>query len=185
MQVGGGALLRAQIGGCDAPAIAGRDRLTSAEISYVMGRRAACRASWQACSEMVQRSVHDVRMACDPEYAKAFAAPEAVARVAEVASVKRSTLANTDAAAGRVLKALGSLARKFPSRMGADDTPRITAAAVASSMGVTASWVGQRLRRLNMLGLVTCDHPSGDQVRMWAVSARGLAEIALLDAGGQ
>lgn len=46
-----------------------RARMGRYEIELVQQKRRACRASWQDCANMVGRSVHDVRVACDPAYA--------------------------------------------------------------------------------------------------------------------
>ncbi|WP_181242652.1 hypothetical protein [Caulobacter vibrioides] len=52
-----------------------RSRIERYEMDMVRERRRTVRASWQACAEMVGRSVHDVRLACDPDYRPDFVAP--------------------------------------------------------------------------------------------------------------
>lgn len=62
-----------------------RDPMTVLEAAEVLNWKARTRSSWQAAAGYAGRCQHDVRMACDPEYAhrngkpaQAFAA--AVAR---------------------------------------------------------------------------------------------------------
>jgi hypothetical protein len=74
----GGAILAVALNGNGAYAVSWRDRLSNHEVQYVRERRQAVRASWQDCARMVDRPVHDVRMACDPDYAKAHDAPASV-----------------------------------------------------------------------------------------------------------
>ena len=170
MQIGGGALIRAQVGGHDVPATAGRDRLTPGEIAYVLDRRAACRASWQACAEMVQRSIHDVRMACDPDYAKAHAVPRIVAQI-------RVPLRAFDEIELRVLNALASVWQgDIGDRKGW--RAEIAGGALAEWLGISRNKVGSLLPPLEQRGLVLARRlPTGRMA--WRLSREGVAMLGL------
>jgi hypothetical protein len=170
MQMGGGALLRAQVGGCDMPARAARDRLTASEISYVLGRREACRASWQACGEMVRRSVHDVRMACDPDYAKAHADTVAF----EQPRVRLRDFGEVE------LRLLNVLACVWQGEV--DDRrgwrAEIAVKALAEWVGVGANKVGALLGPLEQRGLVHSRRlPTGRMA--WRLSREGVALLGV------
>ncbi|MBQ1542771.1 MAG: hypothetical protein IIZ63_12270 [Caulobacteraceae bacterium] len=46
-----------------------REPVSAVEIAFVTEKR-RLRASWDACAAMLDRSVHDLRLACDPSYAR-------------------------------------------------------------------------------------------------------------------
>lgn len=176
MQMGGGATLRSQIGGHDLAPTATRERLTAGEIAYVAERRRSVRASWQACATILSRPVHDVRMACDAEYAAQFNRDRPLAMASRS---YRPVLDDALGGPGKVLLALGSLERKFPSRSSA---PRVSASAVAGTLGVGSVWVGQRLRRLESLGLVLGERAGrGSENKLWCLTDRGRAEVERLE----
>lgn len=177
MQMGGGALIRAQIAAHDAAPTATRERLTAGEIAYVEDRRRSVRASWQACATIISRPVHDVRMACDADYARAYRGDEAPAVVSRGYA---PVLGDDETGPSRVLLALATLERRYPSRSG-DAAPRITAVAVAVTMGMSSVWVGHRMRKLELLGLALGDRRPGASGKLWCLTARGKAEARHLE----
>lgn len=51
-----------------------RDPIGKEERDFVRKQRRLYRSSWQDCAVMIDRSIHDTRMACDPDYGPAIIA---------------------------------------------------------------------------------------------------------------
>lgn len=66
--IGGSRPLGAIVGEINIPVGGRREPIGEVEVRFAQERRFTVRASWQAVAEMLQRPIHDVRMAADPEY---------------------------------------------------------------------------------------------------------------------
>lgn len=132
------------------------------EIDLVLDRRARFRASWQDCAAMVDRAVHDVRMACDPAYAA-----ENKPRV--IVAAPASALKDLTPVEARVLDMLGQFAAW--AREGQRDGFRASATELAHALGLGANTVGKALMVMEQRGLT--DWRGRSEARQWSLSPAG------------
>lgn len=121
-----------------------RARMGRYEIELVQQKRRSCRASWQDCANMVGRAVHDVRLACDPDYAAAYSMP----RIAE-----KSPLVELLDLELRALSSLADFEVRY--RSGERSSRGVTTTELAKSLGVGGNVVGRAITRLEIMALVT------------------------------
>lgn len=132
------------------------------EIDLVLDRRSRFRASWQACAEMVDRSVHDVRMACDPAYAS-----ENKPRV--IAATPVSTLKDLTPIEARVLDMLGQFSAWARGGQRQSFSATVTELAHALGMGVKAA--SAALVAMEQRGLT--DWRGRPDIRQWRLTPTG------------
>lgn len=120
-----------------------RCRMERHEMNLVQERRRTVRASWQACAQMVGRSVHDVRLACDPDYH-----PDMVAEVVK----PRLRLRDFDEASLRLLNALAEFGQAYDANERRQRD--VTISELVVRLGVGANKVGATLPELEKRGVV-------------------------------
>lgn len=132
------------------------------EIDLVLDRRARFRASWQHCAAMVDRSVHDVRMACDPDYAKAH----------RMQACEGSATTGLEKLASQEIQVLDMLAQfAAGARQGWRDSCAANATELARAVGIAVNAMGKVLAQLEAKGLIIWRGRS--DVRQWRLSAAG------------
>jgi hypothetical protein len=141
-----------------------RARMEGYEIQMVERQRAQHRASWQACAHMVGRSVHDVRLACDPNYA----GDELMTR--RPVSAPLVALKDLDDTEARVLAMLGTF--EDWAAAGQRDRKAVTTTELAMSLGFGANTAGRCLSALEQRGLVHALN-NGHGRRMSSLTRRG------------
>lgn len=143
------------------------------ERELVMDRRTRFRASWQDCAAMVDRSVHDVRVACDPDYRPGG---EEV-RSLPVAQPSRAIL-GAGSPHAKVMIGL-SLALKRRARGSGVKDATVTAEDVAAMVdGLALNSVGNYLGRLQVLGMVRASGGNHSGQRLWRLTPMGEIEVA-------
>lgn len=137
------------------------------EIEQVYRKRREVRASWQACAEMVGRSVHDVRLACDPNYR-----PEGMVEARIEAGLRSRDF---DAHELMILEALGEVEQSYQAGDRRHRDASVTEVCERLDMG--ANKVGGALPQLEQRGAVTSRRlPTGR--RAWRLSAAGRDLVA-------
>lgn len=120
-----------------------RSRIERYEMDMVRERRRTVRASWQACAEMVGRSVHDVRLACDPDYRPDFAAS---------VSKPRLRMRDLDDASLRVLNLLAEADQDH--RANRRKLPDVAISELVTRLAVGSNKIGRLLPGLESRGVV-------------------------------
>jgi hypothetical protein len=121
-----------------------RCRIERYEMDMVRERRRTVRASWQACADMVGRSVHDVRLACDPDYQPDFVAP--------AAPKPRLRMRDLDEVSLRLLQALAEADQAYMADRRKQRDAGVTELVVR--LGCGANKVGKLLSALENRGVV-------------------------------
>lgn len=114
------------------------------EIEQVEGFRERFRASWQACAQMVGRSVHDVRLACDPDYQPLGDCG--------AAAKPRLRLRDFDETSLRILGALSEFGQAYAA--GARDVRDATVTDIRQRLDLGANKVGALLPELERRDVV-------------------------------
>lgn len=143
------------------------------ERELVLDRRARFRASWQDCAAMVDRSVHDVRMACDPDY-RPDGEP---VRGLPVAETKRAILGVATPHA-KVLMGLSLALKRRARSAGAKDISVTAEDVVRMVDGLAINSVGNYLGRLQVVGMVRASGGNHSGQRLWRMTPMGEAEVA-------
>lgn len=119
-----------------------RERMSRYEIDMVRDRRTRFRAGWQTCANIVGRSVHDVRVACDPDYTDGD--------TTSLVAVSKPQLKEFSDLQLRILDLMAKRAAQTGRWRLLDMTPTL----VASELAVGRNVVGRDLRDLGAKGLL-------------------------------
>ena len=164
MSFRGGATLTVALNGQGSQVVARRASMAAEEMAYVRERRSRFRASWQDCARMINRPVHDVRLACDPDYDEGDGPAPAAPR-----AVRRPSL-EVGGRPAMVLRALADIHAK-------------QAAAGKARMAILASEVRQVLDlKSNVIGHILCLLKDDGMVE-WSGLSSGMATWVLTPKG--